>query len=183
VRTLNDALAAERSQDNRAQYQEKLRELGGTIAGLQAQLVAAPQPEAASAAPPAADGPAPAAAAAPTAVDSRGVAAPPPPSSSPSPAPERATEIRAPALVSPLQLAYPRVARQLRREATVELLLTVEADGAVSAAEPVGPRVGLGFEEAAQQAALRARFSPGTRDGVAQRMQTRLSVRFELSSR
>ncbi len=180
VRSLDDALQAERSQDNRAQYEQQLRELGGTIAGLQAQLVVAPPTEASPPSPPATTGPPIAAAPPPPAPAEHRPSTVPP--STPAAA-ERVTEIRAPTLAAPLQLAYPRAARQLRRAATVELLLTVEADGTVSSAEPVGPRVGLGFDEAAQQAALRARFKPGSRDGVAQRMQTRLSVRFELSSR
>jgi TonB family protein len=181
VRTLNDALHAERSQDERAQYAERLAQLDGTIASLRARL--------ATVSPPVAAAPETPAGAHPTSLASRENPSTPAAESrpiAPSPpaaAPPRAPQIRAPALASPLQLAYPRAARQLRREATVELLLTVEADGTVSSAQPVGPRVGLGFEEAAQQAALRARFTPGTRDGVAQSMQTRLSVRFELVSR
>jgi TonB family protein len=177
VKTLNEALHAERSQDERAQYEEKLTRLGGTITMLQSRLAAsAPTPGAPPA--PATRSAEPASEPQPSTAEAR----PAPPSAPPSAvAPSRPPQIRVPVLATPLQLSYPRPARQLRREATVDLLLTVEADGTVSAAEPVGPRVGLGFEEAAQQAALRARFTPGMRDGVAQRMQTKLSVRFELT--
>jgi TonB family protein len=175
VRTLDQALAAERSQDNREQYEKKLRELDGTIASLQARVVATPgareMPPPPLTTVPATSAPTPG-----TAGEDR--PAPAPPS-----VPRPAVLFRTPVLAAPLVLSYPRPARQLRREATVELLLTVEADGTVSSAEPVGERVGLGFEEEAQRAALRARFTPGARDGVAQRMQTRLMVRFELASR
>jgi TonB family protein len=175
VRTLDQALAAERSQDNREQYEKKLRELDGTIASLQARVVATPGPREMPP-PPLTTVPATSAPTPETAGEDR--PAPAPPS-----VPRPAVQIRTPVLAAPLVLSYPRPARQLRREATVELLLTVEADGTVSSAEPVGERVGLGFEEEAQRAALRARFTPGSRDGVAQRMQTRLMVRFELASR
>jgi TonB family protein len=174
VQTLDQALAAERSQDNREQYEKKLRELDGTIASLPARVVATPG---------AREMPTPPLAAVPT------TSAPPETSGDDRPAPAPPSEprptvqIRTPVLAAPLVLSYPRPARQLRREATVELLLTVEADGSVSSAQPVGERVGLGFEEEAQRAALRARFTPGARDGIAQRMQTRLMVRFELASR
>ncbi len=176
VKTLNDALQVERSLDDRSQYEEKLRQLNSTIAQLQEQVPAATPaneslvavPRAANVAP-VAPPPAAQAVSPPTAV-----VVPPPP-------PAQPARIRAPVLAEPLVPSYPRVARQLRREATVELLLTVDADGRVIAAEPQGTRVGLGFEEAAQQAALKARFTPGARDGVAERMQTRLTVRFELN--
>jgi TonB family protein len=174
VKTLNEALHAERSQDERAQYEEKLTRLGSTITMLQSRLATsapAQSPPPTHAPPTASDSP-------PQPVEARPVPDPPQPAEA---APVRPPEIRTPVLAAPLELAYPRAARQLRREATVDLVLMVEADGRVSAAEPVGPRVGLGFEEAARQAALRARFTPGTRDGVAQRMQTKLSVRFELT--
>jgi TonB family protein len=173
VKTLNDALHVERSQDDRSQYEEKLRQLNGTIAGLQAQLV--PPPTTASQLQPVIPPPAPSPAAPHSAAPPATTAAPP------ADPPARPAQIRPPVLAAPLVLSYPRVARQLRREATVELLLTVAADGSVLAAQPLGTRVGLGFEEAAQQAALRARFTPGSRDGVAERMQTRLTVRFELT--
>lgn len=175
VRTLDQALAAERSQDNREQYEKKLRELDGTIASLQARVVATPGAREMPAQPLAA---VPSPSAPSTALAGEDAVAPAPPQE-----PRRAVQIRTPVLAAPLVLSYPRPARQLRREATVELLLTVEADGTVSSAEPVGERVGLGFEEEAQRAVLRARFTPGARDGVAQRMQTRLTVRFELASR
>jgi TonB family protein len=179
VGTLNQALQAERSQDNRDQYERQLRDLGGTIADLQAQLVVA-SPGTPLAGPAAAAKADAGESAAATGV----VAAQPqaPAVGTRSPEPTVVAAIRAPLLATPLRLSYPYAARQMRREATIELLVTVEPDGAVSAAEPIGPRIGLGFEEAAQQAVRRARFQPGTRDGVAARMPTKLSVRFELDS-
>ncbi len=72
------------------------------------------------------------------------------------------------------------MARQLRKSAVVELELTVDPAGRVVAAEPLGPPVGFGFDEAAVAAARAARFSPGTRDGRPIEAKTRLAIRFEL---
>lgn len=59
---------------------------------------------------------------------------------------------------------YPREAKKQGIEGQVVLLITVEADGRVSAARVVsGP--GHGLNEAARDAVLRARFKPATRGG------------------
>jgi TonB family protein len=84
-----------------------------------------------------------------------------------------------PRLLQAPRLAYPPLARSMRRAATIELLLTVDASGAVIAAVPTGPPAGLGFDDAARQAGLSAKFAPGTRDGVPVEMQTRLTIRFQ----
>jgi protein TonB len=60
---------------------------------------------------------------------------------------------------------YPKAAKKLGIEGQVVLLITVEADGRVSAARVVsGP--GHGLNEAARDAVLRARFKPATKGGV-----------------
>ncbi|HVS04367.1 MAG TPA: TonB family protein [Thermoanaerobaculia bacterium] len=76
--------------------------------------------------------------------------------------------------------AYPAAARRLRREADVTLRLQVDARGRVTRAEPLGPPAGLGFDEAARRAALRARYRPATRGGAPIPMETTLTVRFRL---
>jgi periplasmic protein TonB len=60
---------------------------------------------------------------------------------------------------------YPLSAKKLGIEGDVALLVTVEADGSVSAVKVLsGP--GYGLEEAARSALLSARFKPATRGGV-----------------
>jgi protein TonB len=60
---------------------------------------------------------------------------------------------------------YPKAAKKQGIEGQVVLLITVEADGKVSAARVVsGP--GHGLDEAARDAVLRARFKPATKGGV-----------------
>ena len=76
---------------------------------------------------------------------------------------------------------YPGTARQLGREAAVELRVLVDETGTVVRVEPAGPRAGLGFDEAARRAALSARYHPGTRDGVPVPQQVALTIAFKLS--
>jgi len=76
---------------------------------------------------------------------------------------------------------YPATARQLRREAAVELRVLVDEAGTVVRVEPAGPRAGLGFDEAARRAALSARYRPGTRDGVPVPQEVALTIAFRLS--
>ncbi|WP_394843140.1 TonB-dependent siderophore myxochelin receptor MxcH [Pendulispora brunnea] len=78
--------------------------------------------------------------------------------------PPIAETVLPPVLVSPVEAAYPAEALAQRVEGTVVLRLTVDADGHVSAAEPV-QSAGYGFDEAAREAALRFSFSPAQRNG------------------
>jgi TonB family protein len=96
----------------------------------------------------------------------------------PAPAPARAAVIRPPQLLRHEPPEYPPLALRRRVEATVELRLSVDAEGRVTAVEPVGAPRGLGFDEAARRAALSAVYRPGTRDGQAVPMQTTLEIRF-----
>src|SRR4051812_10412438 len=60
---------------------------------------------------------------------------------------------------------YPPEAEKAGLQADVTLKLTVDREGNVSKAEVPTP-VGSGFDEAAQAAALKFKFTPATRDGV-----------------
>jgi TonB family protein len=60
---------------------------------------------------------------------------------------------------------YPAEAERAAIEGTVVLKLTIDALGNVTAAE-VREAAGHGFDEAAQQAALKFKFTPATKDGV-----------------
>ena len=95
----------------------------------------------------------------------------------PLPAPPRVT---LPELLSVPRPEYPPLARRLRRTATVELVVEIGSDGRVRAARQEGPPVGLGFDEAARQAAMRARYRPATRDGEPIPAEARLTVTFSL---
>ncbi len=60
---------------------------------------------------------------------------------------------------------YPPEAEKAGLQAEVTLKLTVDREGNVSKADVPAP-VGNGFDEAAQAAALKFKFTPATRDGV-----------------
>ncbi|QRO00441.1 TonB-dependent siderophore myxochelin receptor MxcH [Archangium violaceum] len=77
----------------------------------------------------------------------------------------------APALVPPkllefVQALYPAQAERERLEARVPLRLKIDASGTVTEAEVLEP-AGHGFDEAAREAALRFRFEPAKRNGIA----------------
>lgn len=95
--------------------------------------------------------------------------------------PPDATLAFAPQLLRFDRPAYPEMARRFQREAVVDLRVTVSASGKVVAVTPLGPPLGLGFDEAARQAAFRAVYTPGTRNGVPITMETNLSVQFRLA--
>lgn len=76
---------------------------------------------------------------------------------------------------------YPSEARARGLTAEVELKLTIERDGSVSTAEVVEPK-GNGFDEAAQAAALKFRFEPGTRNGEPIRSNVLFQYRFTLAA-
>jgi protein TonB len=75
---------------------------------------------------------------------------------------------------------YPRLGLRMQREGTVELQVLVSASGRVLSAEPVGERLGLGFEAAARRAAFNARFEPARRNGEPVEGETRIAIRFRL---
>lgn len=93
------------------------------------------------------------------------------------PEPSEPAEIR-PVLLGFEPPPYPQAARLFRREATVELRLLVGEDGRVLQADIVGSPAGFGFDEAAGEAALKAVFQPGRRDGRPAVMEARLAVNF-----
>jgi len=109
-----------------------------------------------------------------------GAPAPSPSASEPASAPGTAPVLELPRLLRAIRPAYPRIARERRITATVELKVRVDAAGKVLAAEPVGPPAGFGFDESARAAAMSAQFRPGRRNGVAVEMELRLAIRFLL---
>jgi protein TonB len=99
-------------------------------------------------------------------------AVPAPPASPP------AVQVVLPRLEQAATPRYPETARRIGREADVEVRVLVDEEGRVAAVELVGPAPGLGFGEAALDAARRSRYRPGTRDGLPAAMWTTLTVSF-----
>jgi len=102
--------------------------------------------------------------------------APPPPP----PAEEAPATFEAPRLVYLPTPEYPRLGLRMRREGVVDLQVLVSSSGRVLEAEPVGERLGLGFEAAARRAAFNARFEPARRNGEAVDASARIAIRFRL---
>jgi TonB family protein len=87
--------------------------------------------------------------------------------------------ITPPALRDFVEATYPEEARAAGIEASVELELTISAEGVVTDARVVTP-VGRGFDEAAVAAARRFVFEPATRDGEPVGARIRYRYVFEL---
>lgn len=87
--------------------------------------------------------------------------------------------VKPPELLANPEVRYPPMARRLGREAIVEVRLLVDETGKVARAETVGKPIGFGFEEAALDAARKARYRPATKEGVRVKMWTSVKLRFE----
>jgi TonB family protein len=87
--------------------------------------------------------------------------------------------VTAPRLSSRLEPRYPAAARRLRRSATVDVRVLVDERGRVLDADQVSAKAGLGFDDAALDAARRAVFHPAAKDGVRVKMWTTLRVVFK----
>jgi TonB family protein len=87
--------------------------------------------------------------------------------------------VQAPEPKEPPSYSYPAAAKGSGRKVTVRLAVLVDENGQVIEARVrEGDRSGLGFEEAALEAAKRVRYFPATRDGVAGKMWTDLELEF-----
>lgn len=177
------AVSADAEQDRRA-----IEMLQGEIRDLEARLAArrAPAtPETPAAAPaPRPPGAESALGAAPTEAPAVPAVRPtavvrPTPQSAPEPVPTLAAAVL-PVLEHYEPPRYPEIARRLRREADVDVRVVVDERGRVVSVGRIGPTAGYGFDEAARDAAFRARFKPGTVGGVPATMETTLTIRFRL---
>ena len=83
-----------------------------------------------------------------------------------------------PVLVELAPPHYPQRAREMGIEATIELLVLVSTNGDVRSVRQISEPAGFGFDTAAQNAALRAKYQPATLDGIAVERETRLSIQF-----
>jgi serine/threonine-protein kinase len=77
--------------------------------------------------------------------------------------------------------AYPVLARRLKKETTLSVRVLVDENGKVANAQiELGDASGLGFNEAAIEAAYKTTFKPATKNGVPVKMWARLPVFFSL---
>jgi len=95
------------------------------------------------------------------------------------PGPAAAPQIHPPVLLEAGEATYPPAARAQGLEAEVDLLLTIDETGAVTAAEVLAP-AGHGFDEAAQEAARAFRFQPARRGEAPMPSRIRHRVAFRL---
>ena len=89
-----------------------------------------------------------------------------------------APEIVTPELVSRPTPRYPVAAQRQRRGAKLVVRVLIGVDGRVQEVERTGPKAGLGFDRAAEQAALASIWEPGTRDGEPTPMWAELRFEF-----
>ena len=88
--------------------------------------------------------------------------------------------VQAPEIKELPSYSYPQAAKGSGKKVTIRLAVLVDENGQVIDARiREGDKSGLGFEEAALEAAKKARYFPATRDGVAGQMWTDLELVFE----
>lgn len=88
--------------------------------------------------------------------------------------------VQAPEIKELPSYAYPQAAKGSGKRVTIRLAVLVDESGQViDARVREGDKSGLGFEEAALEAAKRSRYFPATRDGVEGKMWTDLVLVFE----
>ncbi len=94
-------------------------------------------------------------------------------------APAQVDAVQPPSLAAAVEAAYPPAALDARVEATVELLLTIDASGNVSSAEVLRGG-GAEFGGAAKEAVLQYRFVPARRNGIPVAARVRYLYEFKL---
>ncbi|MEM7356014.1 MAG: TonB family protein, partial [Acidobacteriota bacterium] len=103
------------------------------------------------------------------------------PTTEPAPATRPTLLSLKPALLEPPQPTYPALARHRKQEAQVTLAVLVDGHGKVLRALVTRSNdPGLGFDEAARQAALAASFHPAIRDGKPIQEWAELTIEFRL---
>jgi TonB family protein len=99
-------------------------------------------------------------------------------------APAERAEVTALVLINPRLVTrpaprYPVAAVRHRRSATVTVRVLIGADGRVEETERIGPKAGMGFDRAAEDAALASTWQPGTRGGEPVAMWAELHFEFK----
>ncbi len=83
-----------------------------------------------------------------------------------------------PNMTSRPQPRYPPAARRLNKQADVQLRVLVDENGKVVQIERLSKAVGFGFEDAAEAAARKTKWVPGTKLGVRVKMWVDLRISF-----
>ena len=83
-----------------------------------------------------------------------------------------------PKLVARATPRYPVAAQRHGRGATLTVRVLIGTDGRVEEIERVGPKAGMGFDRAAEEAALASTWEPGRRAGEPTAMWADLRFEF-----
>jgi TonB family protein len=75
---------------------------------------------------------------------------------------------------------YPPIAQRMKREADVSVSLLVDENGRVIEAHSVGSKAGMGFDQAAVDAARTTTWTPAEKNGVKVKMRLELTIEFRL---
>ena len=75
---------------------------------------------------------------------------------------------------------YPPIAQRMKREADVRVSLLVDENGRVIEAHSIGSKAGMGFEQAAVDAARKTTWSPADKNGIKVKMRLELTIEFRL---
>ncbi len=147
-----------------------------------------PAPAAGAAVPAPAGAKSTAAAASPATSAPSVAAATPPPAADAEPAPPKVQlgdlvqpgpGVVAPKMAGMPEPRYPSAARHMNKSADVQIRVLVDELGRVVQTQPVGAKVGFGFDEAAMEAARHSSYRPATKDGVRVKMWTVMRVAFK----
>jgi TonB family protein len=84
-----------------------------------------------------------------------------------------------PKLLYKPEARYPAAARRMSKSAEVVVRLLVDERGKVEKVERVGAAAGLGFDEAALDAARRSSYEPASKDGVRVKAWTTIKITFK----
>jgi protein TonB len=71
------------------------------------------------------------------------------------------------------------MARRMNKQATVEMRVLVSPTGEVVRVEQISPKAGFGIDQAALEAARKAKFKPGMRNGKPAEMWYLLKLQFK----
>lgn len=91
---------------------------------------------------------------------------------------EQGPGVSSPSLVRQPSVVYPPAAVRHKREATVRVRILVDEKGRPTEIEQIGPKLGMGFDQAGLRAAKSTRWTPPTKDGIPVKMWVELSVDF-----
>ncbi|TNF78036.1 MAG: TonB family protein [Acidobacteria bacterium] len=86
----------------------------------------------------------------------------------------------APKLVRGPLPRYPPIAQRMKREADVRVSLLVDENGRVIEAHSIGSKAGMGFEQAAVDAARKTTWTPAEKNGIKVKIRLEVTIEFRL---